>query len=56
MVNKDLHTYENLVANRSRFAGSCACWCKTLKMQDRKMTDNELSGVENAGLEYNGQK
>ena len=27
-----------------------------LKMQYRKMTDSEISGVDNAGLEYNGQK
>jgi len=28
------------------------------RMQDRKMTDNEISvgGVENAGLEHNGQR
>ena len=27
-----------------------------LKMQDRKMTDKDIAGVENAGLEFDGQK
>jgi len=32
----------------------CVCDSGALKMQDRKMTDNEILGVENAGLENDG--